>query len=109
MYHVQISGRWNDDLSNTLLKGFPVSNGDFLSVTGVQMLRYGRRNTWLEITLHEGKNRHIRRMLNQLGFEILRLVRVSIGPLLLGDLPKGASRPLTPSEKSAIDALRRRR
>jgi 23S rRNA pseudouridine2605 synthase len=109
LYHVQVSGEWNNELSGALVKGFQVADGDFLRGSDVRILRQGHRNTWLAITLHEGKNRHIRRMLEQLGFEILRLVRVSIGPLALGELTKGASRPLTAVEKSAIDALCRTR
>jgi len=53
--------------------------------------------------LDEGKNRHIRRMLEVHGIEVLRLVRVAIGPLQLGDLTKGAFRTLHPKEKAALD------
>ena len=84
-----------------------VSNGDFLRVKDARILRQGNRNTWLAIDLDEGKNRHIRRMLEQLGVEVLRLVRVAIGPLTLGHLAKGASRPLTAEEKLAIGAAMR--
>src|SRR5205823_10929558 len=72
-------------------------------VCSSDLLRSGEKNCWLEITLDEGRNRQIRRMLNALGIEVLRLVRVAIGPLVLGDLPKGALRPLTPAEKAALD------
>jgi 23S rRNA pseudouridine2605 synthase len=72
-------------------------------VKDVAMLRQGERNSWLEIILDEGKNRHIRRMLETLNIEILRLVRVAIGPLALGHLPKSAVRVLTPAEKLALD------
>jgi len=60
-------------------------------------------HSWLEIVLDEGKNRHIRRMLEQLNIEVLRLVRVAIGRLALGDLQKGATRALTTEEKQALD------
>jgi 23S rRNA pseudouridine2605 synthase len=66
-------------------------------------LRSGKKNCWLEIVLDEGKNRQIRRMLEMLGVEVLRLVRLSIGPLQLGRLAKGAYRPLSADEKLALD------
>jgi len=60
----------------------------------VKILRRGTRNCWLEIVLDEGKNRQIRRLLAAFGIKVLRLVRVAIGPLLLGGLAKGAYRHL---------------
>jgi 23S rRNA pseudouridine2605 synthase len=74
-----------------------------LRVKSARVLRRGGRNTWLEIVLDEGKNRHIRRLLAAFGIEVLRLVRVAIGPLVLGNLPKGASRPLAADEKRSLD------
>lgn len=53
---------------------------------------------WIEVILQEGKNRQIRRMCEALGYRVERLVRVRIASLLLGDLPSGATRPLTPAE-----------
>jgi 23S rRNA pseudouridine2605 synthase len=103
-YHVQVSGLRDTEIADALIKGLRVSSGDFLRVKDARILRKGNRNTWLTIVLDEGKNRHIRRMLGQLGIEVLRLVRVAIGPLTLGDLAKGASRPLSRSEKAALDA-----
>jgi 23S rRNA pseudouridine2605 synthase len=103
-YHVQVSGLRDAALADALMKGLRVSNGDFLRVKDARILRQGGRNTWLTIVLDEGKNRHIRRMLEALGIEVLRLVRVAIGPLALGDLAKGASRPLSSAEKAALDA-----
>jgi len=73
----------------------------------VQILRGGARNTWLEIVLDEGKNRQIRRMVSQLGINVLRLLRVAMGPVVLGNLPKGASRPLKDPEKLALDRAMR--
>ena len=100
-YHVQIATLANDALLDSLRRG--VRDGpDFLRVETVRELRRGERNSWLEIVLHEGKNRQIRRMLVALGVEVLRLVRVAIGGLELGDLPKGASRQLSAAEKAAV-------
>ena len=73
------------------------------SSKSVRLLRYGRRNSWLEIVLDEGKNRHIRRMLDALDVSVLRLMRVSIGPLELGELKKGENRRLTAVERDALE------
>ena len=77
--------------------------GDFLRVKSVSVLRGGERNTWLEIVLDEGKNRHIRRMLAEFGIEVSRLIRISIGPLSLGNLPKGSCRPPERERYSLLD------
>lgn len=57
---------------------------------------------WLRITLREGRKRQVRRMTAAVGHPTLRLVRVAIGPLQLGDLPPGAWRELTPTEREAL-------
>jgi len=101
-YHVQIGQIADDELLAALRKGI-TSNGEILRIQSVKQLRSGEKNSWLEVVLDQGKNRHIRRMLETLGVEVLRLVRVAIGPLTLGDLAKGASRPLTPAEKLSLD------
>ena len=102
-YHVQIDKVADGKLLQSIEKGIKTVEGDFLRVKGVRILRGGERNTWLEIILDEGRNRHIRRMLDALGIAVLRLVRVGIGPLPLGQLAKGKVRSLTSEEKSALD------
>jgi len=57
---------------------------------------------WVEIVLHEGMNRQVRRMTAAVGHPALRLVRVAIGPLMLGDLAPGAWRAITPKEESDL-------
>jgi 23S rRNA pseudouridine2605 synthase len=103
-YHVQIGTVADAVLLDRLQKGIRTDDGDFLRIKRASILRRGERNSWLEIVLDEGKNRHIRRMLEHLGLEVLRLVRVAIGPLALGDLPKGAHRALTQAEKLSLDS-----
>jgi 23S rRNA pseudouridine2605 synthase len=102
-YHVQIGVVADDALLQAVRKGIVTTDGDFLGVKRAKLIRQGDRNSWLEIVLDEGKNRHIRRMFEQLNAEVLRLIRVAIGPLALGDLPKGAARPLRDGEKQALD------
>ena len=101
-YHVQIAAIAGDTLLDTLKRGVQ-DRGEFLAAKRASLIRAGEKNSWIELVLDEGKNRHIRRMLESLGIEVLRLIRVSIGPLLLGDLKPGGSRLLTPQEKSSID------
>ncbi len=58
--------------------------------------------TWVAAELHEGRNRQVRRMFDALGHHVLRLRRVRVGPLTLGDLPSGEVRPLTERELAAL-------
>lgn len=103
IYHVQVSTVADAGLIESISRGVRTDDGRFLRAKSVQILRGGEKNTWLEIVLDEGRNRHIRRLLAQLGINVLRLLRVAIGPLGLGKLPKGASRPLTDADKQALD------
>lgn len=102
-YHVQIRAQADKVLLDSLQKGVRTSDGECLSVKRASLLRRGERNSWIEIILDEGKNRQIRRIFQELRIEVLRIIRVAIGPLALGDLPKGATRQLAAPEKLAID------
>ncbi len=103
IYHVQIGTVADETLLKAIIKGFRTKDGDLLRVKSARILRSGERNCWLEIILDEGKNRQIRRVLEELEVEVLRLVRVSIGPLALGQLAKGSARALTAEEKAELD------
>jgi 23S rRNA pseudouridine2605 synthase len=96
-YHVQVAGR-PDAAALAAMHAGIVDAGDLLKAKRATLLRAGTKNAWLEVVLDEGRNRHIRRLLAALGFDVLRLIRVAIGPLQLGDLAKGQWRHLTGGE-----------
>ena len=100
-YHVQVDAIPDDALLAALVDGIDCEEGH-LRAGAARLLRSGTRNAWLEIVLHEGRNRHIRRLLAAFDIGVLRLVRVAIGPLVLGDLPKGAWRLLRDDEVRAL-------
>jgi 23S rRNA pseudouridine2605 synthase len=103
-YHVQIAALPDEALLEKIRKGIRAEDGDLLRAKSAEILRDGEKNSWLVVVLDEGKNRHIRRIFESQRIEVLRLIRVAIGPLALGDLQKGKSRPLTPAEKRILDA-----
>lgn len=103
-YHVQIDRIMDDEDIAAMTSGIR-QDGELLTATAARRLRQGDRNSWIEVELDEGRNRQIRRMLEALGTECLRLVRVAIGGLELGELPKGAVRALTEPE---LQVLRRK-
>jgi pseudouridine synthase len=101
-YHVQVAGLPDATALATMLAGIEDA-GERLQARGARLLRVGEKNAWLEVVLDEGRNRHIRRLLAALGFDVLRLIRVAIGPLALGELPKGQWRRLSVDEVRALD------
>lgn len=100
-YHVQVAGEV-DAAQLTRIRLGVKDEGERLSAKKVKILRTGDKNTWLEFTLDEGRNRHIRRLLSAFDMDVLRLVRVAIGDLVLGQLPKGKWRELSRSEVKAL-------
>lgn len=101
-YHVQVGAIADEALLKAMVQGIR-NDGELLQARNARVIRQGKRNSWIEVVLDEGKNRQIRRILEHLGVEVLRLVRVAIGPLELGELPKGHVRRLTPAETQAIE------
>ena len=105
-YHVQVRALADEQLAKDLVRGVRAGE-EWLRARNARVLRSGDKNAWLEIVLDEGKNRQIRRMLDHFGIEVLRLIRVALGPLALGDLRKGQFRKLSEQEKRTVDdALR---
>ncbi len=102
VYHVQIDRLADEAFLRDLEKGVITDEGEKLHAKTATLLRTGIKNCWLEIMLDEGKNRHIRRLIEEMNGEVLRLVRIRIGVLELGTLAKGAWRYLTPVEVKAL-------
>lgn len=106
-YHAQIGTIATPELLQAMENGVETEDGEILGCRRARLLRSGSKNSWLEIVLDEGKNRQIRRMLDSQGIEVLRLVRVAIGPLQLGELAKGAHRELTAGELREMNRVMR--
>jgi 23S rRNA pseudouridine2605 synthase len=100
-YHVQIDTFPDPLLLDRMLHGVE-DNGEQLSAKRVALLRKGEKNAWLEVVLDEGRNRHIRRLLAAQDIRVLRLIRVAIGNLALGELAKGQWRHLTADEVASL-------
>jgi 23S rRNA pseudouridine2605 synthase len=100
-YHVQVDTIPDATVLAAVVRG--VRDGeDTLAARRAELLRRGEKNAWLEIVLDEGRNRQIRRLLDAFEIQVLRLVRVGIGPLQLGPLPKGGWRFLGADEVAAL-------
>lgn len=104
LYEVSLDAPLPDDDVRRFRSGSALADGTALRPVGIEFLDQAR--TRLRITLHEGKNRQIRRMVTDCGREVQRLHRLAIGPIGLGDLPEGQIRPLTSTECAALAALR---
>jgi 23S rRNA pseudouridine2605 synthase len=102
-YVVQVAGKPSHEDVERLLKGVWMSDGH-VKAKRVRRLKSQGESTWLEIVLSEGKNREVRRMLAKLGHKVMRLKRVAIGPIPLGRLRGGKSRPLKGED---LERLRR--
>jgi len=102
-YHVQIAVLADTSLCHSLISGVKSDDLEPLRAKRASLVRSGEKNSWIEIVLDEGRNRQIRRMLQASGVEVLRLIRVAIGPLQLGALGKGQARALQPEEKDRLD------
>ena len=103
VYRVLVRGRVTESALRAMREGMVLSEGESLAPMECRVLRVTTKNdTWLEMTLHQGINRQIRRMLRDLNLTILVLERVQHGPLSLGDLDKGKWRHLTPEEVAAL-------
>jgi 23S rRNA pseudouridine2605 synthase len=100
-YLVKTATLLDDAALEQLRQGVVLSDGPTLPAQVVRQ-RDTARHTFLEITITEGRNRQVRRMVEALGTKVLKLVRTRIGPLSIGTLPIGRHRSLTISELQAL-------
>jgi len=101
-YLVKTSVLLSDEVLARLNAGVEMKRGDFARPEIVRRLEDRGKYTWLEVVLTEGKNREVRRMIEAVGFKVLKLVRTRIGPLKLEGLEVGRYRELTSGEIATL-------
>jgi 23S rRNA pseudouridine2605 synthase len=104
VYHAKVSGHPTPEGLALLSRGV-MSDGEMLRALQVELLHPTRENTWIAITLEQGRYRQVRRMCEAIGHPVLKLTRVALGPLTLGTLPRGQWRPLSTAELRRLYAL----
>ncbi|MBO9403706.1 MAG: rRNA pseudouridine synthase [Thermomicrobium sp.] len=100
-YEVLVDGFPPPEVEEALRRGVPV-DGRPVQIRRLEAIRVEPQGTVYRVVIHEGRNRIIRRVFERVGYPVLRLQRVRVGPLRLGDLPPGRWRDLTPSEVAAL-------
>jgi 23S rRNA pseudouridine2605 synthase len=108
VYLIKVKGVLTDEEIRQLERGVKLEDG----MTGpavVQKLRKATENSWLDMTIHEGRKHQVKRMLEAVGHPVIKLKRVKFGPLVLGDLPPGHYRYLTDREANSLRELVRQR
>ena len=108
-YRVKTNGLLPDETIARLEAGVRMERGDWARPLSVRRLEDRGKYTWLEVVLTEGKNREVRRMIEAVGFKVLKLVRTGIGGLTLEGLEVGGWRKLSPQEVAALRGCRRPR
>ena len=103
-YEALVEGVPDDSALSRLREGVELDDGP-TAPAEAELLRRDGDGSWLRVVLHEGRKRQLRRMLDAVGHPVRRLIRRSVGGLVLGSLAPGASRPLDAAEERALLAL----
>jgi len=101
-YLVKVSGLMDDATVARLQGGVRMKRGDEASPISARRIEDRGKYTWLEVVLTEGKNREVRRMIEAVGFKVLKLVRTAIGSLTLSGLEVGKWRTLSSAEVAGL-------
>lgn len=108
-YEAKVKGVVTDESIDRLRRGVEVEDEKGRRYrtrpAEVEVLKRGGGSTWLAITLREGRYRQVRRMAEAVGHPVVKLRRTRFGPVELGDLAPGATRPLTPGELDILQVL----
>jgi len=104
-YLVKAATRLSEEQLDQLRCSVQLSDGP-TKPAEVRRIRDGAKHTFLELTITEGRNRQVRRMLEAVGSKVLKLVRTAIGPIRIEDLPIGKWRRLTADEMRALGGVR---
>jgi 23S rRNA pseudouridine2605 synthase len=102
-YHVRIRGKVHQSQLDQLACGVMIDDRKTAPAT-VQLIKEGEQNDWISITIHEGRNRQVRRMCEAVSLSVVRLRRVRYGAVWMGDLKIGQYRLLTGDEVSGLAA-----
>lgn len=102
-YHVWVQGELTDAALSRLSGGIPMEEG--VAKAKVRVIRQEKENMIVEFVLYQGFNRQIRRMCSVVGLQVKKLVRMKVGEVVLGDLPRGVWRYLSPKEVASLRQL----
>lgn len=103
-YMVKVDGIVEKETIEKLRKGVKI-DGKLAVPVSVHLVKTLKANSWIKITLHEGRKRQIRKMLERVGHPVIKLKRIAIDGIKLGDLKPGQFRPLT---KEELEQLRKK-
>ena len=100
-YHVRVRGKVHNSQLDQLAKGVQIDDRSTAPAT-VRLIKDGEQNDWISITIHEGRNRQVRRMCEAVSLSVVRLKRVRYGDLAIGPLKPGEYRQLSEAEVSKL-------
>lgn len=104
-YAVSVDGKISEETLARALRGVE-DDGELLRASAVRVRKLSGRESHLFVTLHEGRNRELRRLFKALGHEVNKLKRLAFGPVALGEIESGKYRVLDAAELAALDRLR---
>lgn len=103
-YLIKVKGVLDDAKIEALERGVKLEDG-FTAPAKVVKISKAESNSWLEMTIHEGRKHQVKRMIEAVGHSVIKLTRIRMGPLLLGDLASGEYRFLTDREANRLREL----